>query len=85
MKKSNSVSFSDDEQIVQRLNFTTPEKRVNDWQLPADSYARRLFESVKKVGDTQQNIILVMPLIEEGGPKKSSASLISSIHSLLNE
>ena len=85
IKSTNSDSFSDDG-VVQRLNFATPEKgKVNEWQIPTESYAHRLFDSHKKMGVSQQSINLVMPLFEENTPNMSIDSLISSIHGLLRD
>ena len=45
MKGNNSDEFSDDG-VVQRLNFTTPEKqKPTEWKLGpvAEDYTRRLF------------------------------------------
>lgn len=82
--KNNSDTFSDDG-VAQRLNFTTPEKRFNDWRMPpvAEEYARRLFESNKKIGEVSKNIILVMPLFDEQRLPSSPENIIASIHSLL--
>lgn len=44
--------MSDDEQIKQKLTFTTPQKRIdNEWNQysTGDDYSRRLFTSNKKL------------------------------------
>jgi len=49
---SSGGDLSDDEQIKQKLTFTTPQKRLdNEWNQysTGDDYSRRLFTSNKKI------------------------------------
>lgn len=65
MKNTNSDEYSD-ENIVQRLSFSTPEKqRPGEWKISSitEEYTRRLLESNRK-GEPSKNIILVMPFID---------------------
>lgn len=61
--------LSDDEmQISKKLNFLTPQKQKSyEWKMnsTAEDYARKLFDSNKKLSDhIVNNIILVMPFIQ---------------------
>lgn len=55
---------SEHEHLAQRLTFTTPEKRFADWRAHHEDYARKLFDSAPKLGQTTNNIVLVMPFFE---------------------
>ena len=83
--KTNDDSFSDDG-VAQRL-FTPEKNRVNEWRLStsAEDYTRKLFDSNKKNGELQKNIILVMPFFDEQTEKIPSERLLSSIFEMIDE
>jgi len=65
MRFDNSANSEDG--LAQRLNFNTPEKqRAGEWRTAGGSevYARRLFESSKKVGDSGKSVLFVMPFFD---------------------
>lgn len=85
MKSNNSDDYSD-ENVVQRLNFNTPEKsKISDWKMTtAEDYTKRLFESNKKIGEITKNILLVFPFFEDNANMKST-DILNNIQNLLAE
>lgn len=67
----NHSDFYEDQNIVQKLNFSTPQKnKGQEWRLGTtkDNISRNLFDSHKKNQSSEQ-LRLIMPLIIVDVPK----------------
>lgn len=86
LRMMNNSEFTDDHNIAQKLNFSTPQKEKGcEWRLGiTNDYTRNLFDSHKKNQNPEQ-IRIIMPLIIVEAPenREKSSTYLQKINEII--